>query len=363
MVSPYKLQVYDSGKPTQDQTLTLNSVVTASGTIKGHYSFVATATLNIAADISTTTTVNNGTVTNTTNAAITSAEYTTAPLSTTLHIVATVNSILGDGGTRFYERQVLVRVKYGTVTGVYPNATAIQTIDLGADNTANTVNLSFALGAAGTYKFVVEYTSADDPFNGTFAGGTEPYVNLPGVPVNATVNGALAEVAPADGTSTLAVAGPTFPAFTATAGYSVYQVDYAIAFGYVLNGGDSIFSGAWITWPNNGYDSTEYIGAWDNPVSSKTAVFTTAAYATAPATGIAINATSRNTSTYLGSSGYVGAAQGKCFAVGSVATIYQRKANTNSTAIANTFTLNSYYTNLSASASVVPGQLSWIAIG
>lgn len=368
MVSPYKLQVYDSSKPTQNQTLTLNNVVTANGTIKGHYSFVATATLNIAADISDTTTVNN-TVANTTNAAITSAERTTAPLSTTLHIVATVNSILGDGGTRFYERQVLVRVKYGTVTGVYPYATPSQTIDLGADNTANTVNLSFALGAAGTYKFVVEYTSADDPFNGTFAGGTEPYVYLSGVPVNATVNGALAEVNPGDGALTAVVAGPTFPAFTPTAGYSVYQVDYTLAFGYYLYTTLSTYAcDAWISWPNNGYDSTEYIGTFNVPASTKTTTTTSATFSTSPASGITIGAFSTSSYSYLIGIGGIGTgveglAQAKVFATGSVATIYQRKANTNSTTIANTFTLNSYYTNLSASASVVPGQLSWIAIG
>ena len=362
MVSPYKMQVYNQTYSEQNQTLTLNSVVSPHVSLKGHYSFVAQATLNIADDISGTTTVNN-TVSNTTNQPITSVEYTTAPLSTTLYIVATVNSILGDGGTRFYERQVLVRVRYGTVTGVYPYATPLQTIDLGADNTANTVNLSFALGAAGTYKFVVEYTSADDPSNGTFDGGQPTWIPGATYTNTADADGALAEAGPVDGVSTQAVAGPTFPAFTPDTGFSVYQVDYTIAFGYALYGGDSMFSDAWITWPNGGYDGTEYIGTWDNPESSETAVVTTAAYTTAPASGITINATGRDTSTYLGSSGYFGAAQGKCFATGSVATIYTRKANTNSTTIANTFTLNSFYTNLSASASVIPGQLSWIAIG
>lgn len=370
MVSPYKMLVYNQTYPEQNQTLTLNNVVSANGAIKGHYSFVATATLNIAPDISATTTVNN-TVNNTTNQPITSAERTTAPSSTTLHIVATVNSILGDGFTRFYERQVLVRVRYGTVTGVYPYVsppTGYTTIDLGADNTANTVNLSFALGAAGTYKFVVEYTSADDPFNGTFAGDNEQYVYLTGVPVNATVNGALAEVNPGDGALTAAVAGPTFPAFTPTAGYSVYQVDYTLAFGYYLYTTLSTYAcDASISWPNSGYDNQDG-GTFNVPASTKTTTTTSATFSTSPASGITISAYSSSSYLYTTGNGGIqtgveGLAQGKVFATGSVATIYQRKANTNSTTIANTFTLNSFYTNLSASASVIPGELSWIAIG
>lgn len=363
MVSPYKLQVYDPNQKDQAQTLVLSSTITPITGSKGKYSFLATATLNMAANISGTQSPNTA-VNSASNAPINSAEYTTAPSSTTLHITATINSQRGDGLTSYFERQVLVRVLYGTVAGVYPYATPLQLVDLGANNDPDVVHLSFALGAAGIYKFVVEYTSRDDMNGLKFASGLSTWDNLvPNRTVTATTDGALATVAPTDGTLTQAVAGPTFPAFTPDTGYSVYAVDYIIAFGYALNGGNSPFSSAWITWPNKGYDGTEYIGTWGAPVSSQTTSAPAAAYTTAPATGITINAISYDTSSYTGSSGYLGGAQGKCFAAGSSAIIYQRKPNTNIPDIVNSFALNSFYTDLSASTSPIVGELNYIAIG
>jgi hypothetical protein len=54
--------------------------------------------------------------------------------------------------------------------------------------------------------------------------------------------------------------------------------------------------------------------------------------------------------------------QVRIFASGTSAVISSRKANINTTAIANAFTLNNYYSNISGTAPLASGTLNWMAI-
>ncbi len=362
IVSPANLQVYSGANSTQNQTLLLSaSGITGSGSA---WSFTPTATLQLAAALSGTTVVGT-TQTSTTDAAVLSTQYATAANSTSINCSVTINSQRGTGAApNWYNRQVSLRIGYraSSTTGAYTYGSAT-VVAMGSNTVADNATISLTGLTAGTWYFVVEYTSANVTGNPTWSDGGAAYTYAPNANITATADGALATTGYSDGYFTIGVAPPTFPAYTPASGYSIYSVTYTIAFGYYGGiSGSGGFPVAGINWLPSGSasaTSSNTVGTFNVPSASTTESFTVTSYTTAPSTGITCTSSgSASWSMY----GTYGKAQAKCFAAGSVAVIKSRKANINTTAIANAFTLNNYYSNISGTAPLASGTLNWMAI-
>ena len=362
IVSPANLQVYSGANSTQNQTLLLTaSAVTGSGSA---WSFTPTATLQLSAALSGTT-VATDTKTSTTDDAVLSTQQVTAANSTSINCSVTINSIKGTGAApNWYNRQVSLRIGYraSSTTGNYTYG-ATTVVAMGSNTAPDNATISLTGLTAGTWYFVVEYTSANVAGNPTWSDGGEAYTLGPDVTRTATADGALATTGYSEGYFTIGVAGPTFPAYTPVSGYSIYSVDYTIAFGYFgVISGSAGFPVARIDWLPSGAasaTSSTSVGTSNVPSAIATRSSTVTSYTTAPASGI--TCTSSGSSSWS-MNGTYGKAQAKCFAAGSVAVIKSRKANTNTPAISNSFTLNNYYSNISGTAPLASGTLNWMAI-
>jgi hypothetical protein len=207
---------------------------------------------------------------------------------------------------------------------------------------------------------VVEYTSANVAGNPTWSDGGAPYTYATNT-VNSSAASDLVDTGNiiVDTYTTLAVY-PTMPTFTPLSGYSVYNVAYTVSYGYyllavnnatiatALNGVSTIvqqlvqqFSGAVIS------------GTYGVPSATNNTSFAAGTYSPTK------TLMSAQAAGHSFSSGYA-RSQVKVFSASAV--ISSRIANTNTTAIANTFTLNNYYSNISGTAPLASGTLNWMAI-
>lgn len=359
IVSPANLQVYSGDNSTQNQTLLLSATgITGSGSA---WSFTPTATLQLSAALSGTT-VATDTKTSTSDVAVLSTQQVTAANSTSINCSVTINSIKGTGAApNWYNRQISLRIGYraSSTTGAYTYG-ATTVVAMESNTVADNATISLTGLTAGTWYFVVEYTSANVAGNPTWSDGGAAYTYASNT-VNLAANSALADTgyAFADPGTTVNCA-PTMPSFTPTAGYSVYNVAYTISYGYYLftsaSSAYAIVKGAGGTNIHVLSNTGNYsIGTSGVPASTNSTSLTTATYNPA-ATLLQANAGGTPfLSTYA-------KAQVKIFASGTSAVISSRIANTNTTAISNTFTLNNYYSNISGTAPLASGTLNWMAI-
>ena len=363
IVSPANLQVYSGANPTQNQTLLLAaSGVTGSGS---SWSFTPTATLQLSAALSETT-VATDTKTSTTDVAVLSTQQVTAANSTSIHCSVTINSSKDTGtAPNWYNRQVSLRIGYraSSTTGAYTYG-ATTVVAMGSNTAPDNATISLTGLTAGTWYFVVEYTSANVAGNPTWSDGGAAYTYATDVTRTATANGALATTGYSEGYFTIGVAGPTFPAYTPASGYSIYSVTYTIAFGYYgVISGSAGFPVARIDWLPSGAasaTSSTSVGTLNVPSAIATRSSTVTSYTTAPASGI--TCTSSGSSSWS-MNGTYGKAQAKCFAAGSVAVISSRMPiPRTANAISNSFTLNNYYSNIAGTAPLASGTLNWMAI-
>ena len=354
IVSPANLQVYSGANSTQNQTLLLTaSAVTGSGSA---WSFTPTATLQLAAALSGTTVTSN-TVTSATDAAINSAVYATVANATSIICSISVNSIRGTGATpNWYYRQVNARIWYSTSPGgPWTPGTAVD-IANGANTAADGGTVSVSGLSPGVWYFVVQYISANVAGNPTWSDGGAAYTYATNT-VNLAANSALYDTGATTSTVYVPVT-PSMPAFTPAAGYSVYNVAYTITYGYYLSAGGSSAVAAVNNYNNTAnlvIISSSVSGTSGVPSAMSSTTLTTATYSTT-ATVLQCYASGTTTGSQFARS------QIKIFAAGTSAVISSRIANTNTTAISNSFTLNNYYSNISGTAPLASGTLNWMAI-
>ena len=359
IVSPANLQVHSGANRTQDQTLLLSAnAVTGSGSA---WSFTPTATLQLSAALSETKVVTN-TETSTTDDAVLSIQQVTAANSTSIHCSVTINSAKGTGSApNWYNRQVSLRIGYraSATTGDYTYG-AVTVVPIGNDRLANSVYISVTGLVAGTWYFVVEYTSANVAGNPTWSDGGDSYT-FDTDTFNLTANSALYDTGYIFGTTPALAVAPTMPTFTPTAGYSVYSVDYTISYGfYLYTSATSAFAGVmsaagdYIQLLSNTGDFS--IGASGVPASTNSASLTTTTYSP---TAILLQAKAEGTP-FLDS---FAKSQVRIFAAGTSVVIKSRMPiPRTANAISNSFTLNNYYSNISGTAPLASGTLNWMAI-
>ena len=359
IVSPANLQVYSGANSTQNQTLLLaSSGVTGSGS---SWSFTPTATLQLSADLSGTT-VATDTKTSTTDVAVLSTQQVTAANSTSIHCSVTINSAKGTGSApNWYNRQVSLRIGYraSSTTGAYTYG-ATTVVAMGSNTAPDNATISLTGLTAGTWYFVVEYTSANVAGNPTWSDGGLAFTTTANT-VNSTAASALVDtgVRSADTAIQLAVA-PTMPAFTPISGYSITGVVYTVSYGYYLKATNNLgvartLNGVSTTVQQLVQSSSGTVtsGTLGVPTSTSSTSFSLGTYSPtatlmfAQATGYTFNSASAQ-------------AQVKIFSASAV--ISSRIANTNTTAISNSFTLNNYYSNIAGTAPLASGTLNWMAI-
>lgn len=368
IVSPSNIKTYNASNSNQDQVLVLTPGNIISTGNPGKYQFTPLATLNFGNAVSTVQTVNS-TVTNTVNTAINSAEYLSNPNTTSFNINVSVNSIRGNGTTSYFRRKVSVRIRYGTVSGVYPNSTPAQVVDLGADINPNNATLSFINITAGTYYFVVEYTATDVTPSVTFPGGGATYLYGPDITVNLLADSAVKNTNFFDNYGNSYTSSPpdswvlsgSFSTPTLQAGYSAYSVTYSLKGNFIVS--------PWNRMNNNGFLGVTGTGSATILNAATGAFLSVNGGASIVQSGGTVTWTeaissftpTRNLlSASITNSGYAGA---QIFQSGSTAVIKQRKLNANSTTPSNTFTLVSYYFTLGSGNTPVTGELNYIAIG
>ena len=231
---------------------------------------------------------------------------------------------------------------------------------MGSNTVADNATISLTGLTAGTWYFVVEYTSANVAGNPTWSDGGTAYTYATNT-VNSTAASALVDtgVRSADTAIQLAVA-PTMPAFTPISGYSITGVVYTVSYGYYLKATNNLgvartLNGVSTTVQQlvQSFSGTVTSGTLGVPTSTSSTSFSLGTYSPtatlmfAQATGYTFNSASAQ-------------AQVKIFSASAV--ISSRIANTNTTAISNSFTLNNYYSNISGTAPLASGTLNWMAI-
>jgi hypothetical protein len=370
IVSPDSIQCYSAAHKEVDQTLQIAPTsireVTAGS---GIWQFQAVAQLVMAAGSDTKSpNWNSG---GTAGGSIQSGTYATPTNTRSLSVNVAFSSSRGTGtAPDFYNRLVSYSLYARTAgTGAY-SIRATTNVPLGATLSAVNGTLSYDFGYAGTWEFYVVATYSDA--GGTFASGTGGYDYAADVVLRLAGDTALANINSSGATVAQAMSF-TLPAFTPTAGYSVYNVNYTASYGYYISataqGSGSSGAGtasAGISGLINdsvsasGYSDTRSTGAQNvpSPMGSISASNTSynpgvSGFATISATGS------------TGGGGAVvgwGVAQFKVFAAGTQAVIQQRKPILNSATASNSLSLINYTSTLSSAVTLANGTLNYTAI-
>lgn len=355
IVTPNDTPVYNATYTAQSQKLQVRAedvAITGGGSV----SFKAISRLVLSG--SNPSTVVNDTYTGANNTDVTTT-YTSAANTTKIDVNLSFSSKRGTGTVpNFNYRKVDARIAYRVAgSGGAFTFTAWTTTNINADFNTYTAIITTGTIANGSYEFYVEFAAADR--GGTFTNGGTTYDYADSGNLYLAANSALVEAI--SSTQDLNV---TFPSYTPPSGYSVYQVQYFLSYGYYLQKPAYLASGARI------YDSSYLTLQGTSNTSSSQVIGTTNVPAAMATHDYGVTATSSYNPTrnvakayaYQNASG-LAMAQVRAF-TGSYARVYSRKLQANSATPENVFTLISYSLTLST-ATVIDssGTLNWVAIG
>ncbi len=354
MISPNNLQAYNAANSGQNQSLNMPTpVAVESSPGSGSWSFTPTAQLILSVGISATVTPAD-TKTSTSDTAVNSTQFTTAANTTQINCNLTLTSTKGTGTPPTWNaRQVSARIRYGTVSGVYPSAGPTVVFKLGGNASSNAVTLSTGTITAGTYFFIVEYVSANSAVAPTtWSDGGAPYTYAADQTIALASPTAVFSVTQiGNGTQTISTSF-TMPGYTsAGAGYSVYNVNWSGTYSYSLSNSGSgncyIYKNAvaGINQLQVSFSGAPSVGSAALPA------YSTGAYAVTQTGNLIADAAIVS-----------GSGTASVQILTATAVVQQRKANTNPTTIANTFVLSSYYSNVSGTSALATGTVNYMAI-
>jgi len=360
-VMPNSLQTYHAANANVDQTLQVsasNIVETVVGS--GTWKFTATANLVMAAG-SFTAAPNQ--ITGSSSASpLQSATYTTPANTSKLTVNVGLTSVRGTGiAPSYYYRQVLYHVMARiSGSGSAFVTVAQKTVNLGSTLTTVNNSLIATFGSTNSWEFFVRAYYGDG--GGTFNSGTGGYIYAADVYLQLAANTALGDTGAVTSPSTSSVSF-VLPAFTPTPGYTVYNVNHSVSYGYYLFS-SGFNSSAQVSSPQGGFyantpNSGGVIGTGGVPTSMGSYGFTQPSYIQTW-TGLNLSADGM-VGPPSGGTEY-GQAQGRIFAAGTGATIQQRKPITNVTTASNTLKLSSYNATITGATTLATGTLNYLAI-
>jgi len=368
IVSPDSIQCYSKDYKDFDQTLqiapkNIKEVVAGSG--KWQFQIVAQL-VKAAGSVTASPNDSSGTLA---TPVIQSRIRTTPPNTTRIEVGCTFVSTRGTGtAPNYYYRNVTFSL-YARASGTSAafGILATKTFGVGATLEFVSATLEGTLGYAAEWDFYVIATFSDT--NGTtFANGAGGFNYAPDVVLSLGADTAITSITSTD--ATVLTASPSFnlPAFTPTAGFSVYEVNYSASYGAYLSavttGSDglaqaraSIGGLVNVSAIASGYNKSDVKGNVNVPQGTITASSTSyspvvSGFAPMSVSGLV------NFGIQVGT----GTAQFKIFAAGTQAVIKQRQAIGNSATQSNSLTLIWHRSTLAASQTLANGTLNYTAI-
>ena len=364
MVSPFNLSFYNPTYSGQAQSILCQATnIAESSPGSMVWSFLPIATLNLAA-------ASGSSVENKNSGVISSDIYTSAAeftLANTANATVTVNllSVRGNGSSQYFYRQVSWRVGYriSGSTGLYAFTTA-RVVAIGAITSGTvTDNALVTFPSANVWEFYVEYTASD---------------------VSASVFGSVAynyatNTLVQSGTSSVYVSSSTvgtvytatgvipMPAFTPSAGYSIYQIDYSWNWSQTSSYDTDSFNrpygytSGYLDFPTGTRIDYSYSANFGDRVTSQSGSGTSSdtAVTSYSSTAYTNRVTAESENYYLS----IKFSNTRQIITNFTATVYTRQLITNSTTPANTFNFISYTYTLTTSQILATGTLNWTAIG
>jgi hypothetical protein len=333
IVSPANIKLYDSAYANQSQSIQCevrDLIESPAGSMV--WKFTPLATLSLAANTGQT-------VVNQTSGAIstnwTSSQYTTVANTTKITPSVRLASYRGNGASQWYRRTVRWRLEY--LSGGSWISDTWTTIDLAAaTNASSDSSKTFTFPSSGTWTFRIAFEAYD--YSPSTLFGTVSY-NYHTATVSAAGPAAVQDYRVGTYSTTL-----TLPGYSPPAGYSVYEVNYSVA---------------WSWWRNATNGSVTADGTL---VKSSTSTDTSGS-GTRTRTSTSYSTSELDLSMQITAPGALGGASMYAQLSNGSATIKSRQAVPNSTTASNTFSLNSYSYELTSAQVLATGSLNWVAIG
>jgi hypothetical protein len=368
IVSPDSIQCYSASYKDFDQTLqiapkNIKEVVAGSG--KWQFQIVAQL-VKASGSVTGTPNWSSGTQA---NAGIQSGTYTTPPSTTRIEVGCTFVSARGTGTAPNYYYRAVTFSMYARASGSSAafGILATKTFSVGATVEYVSATLDGALGYAAAWDFYVVATFSD--LNGTtFAYGAGGFNYAPDVVLRLAADTAITSITSTDATVRTASPSFTLPAFTPTAGYSVYEVNYSASYGAYLSavttGSDGLaqarasigglVNASAIASGSNISDVKGNVNVPQGTITASNSSYSPVVSGFAPMSVSGLV----NFGVQVGT----GIAQFKIFAAGTQAVIKQRQAIGNSATPSNSLSLIWHRSTMATSQTLANGTLNYTAI-